>query len=814
MGRQTGIPQRPKVSTIALSELDLDELKPVFDRIIRVLHAYSGLDSDIVLVGADRGLRVGSQETWIRAKAENSFSGTTVLSDQVLWVEDARTDSRFSAHHYVVGERQTRLFAGAPICLADGERIGAVFVIGKESRAYDAALAQVLVDLAALTASECARHRTQQTLAQVKDEIATANTLIAAFVQAAPIAVCMTDKEMKIIQASPKWVQSSAVADVLGVSLYDAFPNNRQWSDYYDRCLAGDTFHKDEVEVHRPDGTTGIIKVEVNPWRDGKGEIGGLLIMSVDMTRTFQALEEARRSEERLKLALDIGEMQVWEMDYVRQELHSVGVPLREATYAEILADIWAGVVPEDIPAAIVAWDAYMAGGPAYRHTYRVVRDDGSTQWLYTAADAIRDAKGRIVRVIGVLRDIDQQRRGQIELLEAKEAAEAANRAKSEFLANMSHEIRTPLNGVMGIAGALGRTDLTGPQGEMVQLIETSAETLEALLTDILDLARIEAGRLEIRSETFDLATSVEACAALFAASARAKGLELSVEIDADAQGAFEGDAPRLRQILANLIGNAVKFTAVGTISVKVAAKRDETSSQITFDVTDSGIGFDEAAGQRLFNRFQQADGSITRQFGGTGLGLAISKSLAQAMGGTLSAISRPGHGSVFTLKLDLERGEGDIDLWDEGAAPQPASLAAMQVLLAEDHPTNRRVVELILDTVGLQLTSVENGAEAVNMAGSRTFDLVLMDMQMPVMDGLTAIKLIRKAEALAGKSPTPIYTLTANAMPEHERASQAAGADGHLTKPVSAERLLALVESVWHERQEHSLEAALTAYR
>ncbi|HKR90527.1 MAG TPA: ATP-binding protein [Phenylobacterium sp.] len=386
------------------------------------------------------------------------------------------------------------------------------------------------------------------------------------------------------------------------------------------------------------------------------------------------------------------------------------------------------------------------------------------------------------------------ERRRTVQLQDARDAASAASLAKSEFLANMSHELRTPLNGVLGISGALARTELSAKQREMVELVSNSAKTLEALLSDILDLARVESGAVEIADEPFDLETSVMACAALFDAAAQAKGLDLNVSIDEAAKGAYSGDAARLRQVLSNLLGNAVKFTSAGHIALEVAALRGETTCELTLRVRDTGIGFDRETADRLFARFEQGDGSITRRFGGSGLGLAISRSLARAMGGDLEAASQPGVGSVFSLHLTLRRCSGPVKAWDGPAAVPEPRAGGLRVLVAEDHPTNRKVVELILEAAGVELTCVEDGAQAVAAFLAGGFDLVLMDMQMPVMDGLTAIREIRAREAERGGRRTPIVVLTANAMPDHVVASTEAGADGHLSKPITPDRLLEVV--------------------
>ena len=474
-----------------------------------------------------------------------------------------------------------------------------------------------------------------------------------------------------------------------------------------------------------------------------------------------------------------------------------VGVSFRDVLMAGIENGLY--------PAALGREQAWIAERMANRRRPQgAMEQEIAGRW-----QRVQDRKTAEGGTVTVCSDITDLKRDAQALAEARDAADAANRAKSQFLANMSHEIRTPLNGVIGVAQALARTDLDEQQREMLDLIHSSSRTLQTLLSDILDLARVESGRLELGDEPFDLTRTAEEAAQLYAAAARDKGLQFFVEVAPEARIWAHGDAVRLKQILTNLVSNAVKFTASGFVSLTV----DAGPQGLRFVVQDTGIGFDAETRDRLFSRFEQADGDITRRFGGSGLGLAISRELAAMMGGGLGCESEPGGGAAFILTLPLRPAEAP-------AAPTPTIVASedsvfaenarrLRILVADDHPTNRRVVELILDQQAVDLVSVEDGAQAVEACRAAAFDLVLMDMQMPVMDGLTATREIRLHEVAMGMPRTPVVMLTANALPEHVAAGIEAGADRHLAKPFSVEALLAMVQDLTTETPQAAVQAA-----
>ena len=402
------------------------------------------------------------------------------------------------------------------------------------------------------------------------------------------------------------------------------------------------------------------------------------------------------------------------------------------------------------------------------------------------------------VRCVVVTQSIEDLKRSErrlkvvnASLKRARDQANAANVAKSAFLATMSHEIRTPLNGVLGMAQAMERDELSARQRERLGVVRQAGETLLVLLNDLLDLSRIEAGRLELEDGVVDVAALMQGAQSTFGPLAAEKGLALELEVEPALKGVWVGDPTRVRQIVHNLISNAVKFTAAGWVRARALRR----AGKLVIEVADTGPGIAAERQGALFQKFVQEDASTTRRYGGSGLGLAICRELTELMGGTIAVASQPGEGARFTVTLPLVRAKAAPQTAPEAAVVAPAG--EVRVLAAEDNPINRLVLKTLLSQVGVELRCVEDGAAAVAAAQEGGWDVILMDVQMPVMDGPSAARAIREREAEQGLSRTPIIALTANAMAHHEAEYLAAGMDVLVPKPVELERLIGAIAAV-----------------
>ena len=404
---------------------------------------------------------------------------------------------------------------------------------------------------------------------------------------------------------------------------------------------------------------------------------------------------------------------------------------------------------------------------------------DGRPQELLIAVGGLLYLMHLVVSVRQSARTTQAMRQANAAADEARHAAEEASAAKSDFLAVISHEIRTPMNAVISAANLLRRTRLDTDQREHVSMLMDAGDLMMGLLNDVLDFSKIEAGQMTFESAETDVEAKLTALRRLWEPKARANGVRLLVMMDDEGPAFIRTDPLRLQQILFNLVSNAVKFTDKGRIEVE-AIWRAETSEMI-FAVRDTGVGIPADRLEHVFSSFQQAEAGTTRRFGGTGLGLTISRRLAEMMGGSLTVMSEVGVGSIFTLTLPVEAVE-DASAAPEAQAVETVSLHGRSILAADDHEVNRRILALLLEPHGCRLTFAVNGAEAVDVAGVERFDAILMDMQMPVMDGLEATRRIR----LGGPNGrTPIIALTANAMDVHKAAWDAAGVHAFLTKPI-----------------------------
>jgi PAS domain S-box-containing protein len=413
---------------------------------------------------------------------------------------------------------------------------------------------------------------------------------------------------------------------------------------------------------------------------------------------------------------------------------------------------------------------------------------EGSLYWVLATIAPMLDENGLPYQYIGIRADITRSKLHEQELRQAKEDAEAASRTKSEFLANMSHEIRTPMNGVLGMLNLALDTPLNGEQKEFLSLAHSSAHALLAILNDILDFSKIEAGRLDVHPEALDPAELLQEMARLNAPRCLEKGLALHLDIAPDLPPRVLADPVRLRQVLVNLISNALKFTPQGSITLE--ARQED--NQVRFAVTDTGIGIPPEKQTAVFEAFTQADGSITKRFGGTGLGLTISNHLVKLMGGSLGLHSTPNQGSSFFFSLPVPQGNN----CPQTVLPMPESPRPrrnLHILLAEDNPINQKLTCALLERAGHQVTVAADGHAALAALAGGNFDLVLMDMQMPGMDGLESTRHMRALAPPAGQ--VPIVALTANAFPEDQARCLAAGMNGFVAKPIRRDSLFAAIE-------------------
>lgn len=568
-----------------------------------------------------------------------------------------------------------------------------------------------------------------------------------------------------------------------------------------------------EVRARRADGAWRWIACHAQPRWSQDGRYLGHVGLMVDIDDRKQAEQALRQSEAKFReLAENIRDV-FWMLDAAGDAVLYVS-PAYEEVWGRSCSELyrnpldWAkSIVPEDRKRALAQFRGQMQG-EALTSEYRILRPDGEVKWIRDRAFPVRGEDGEISRIAGIAEDITEAKMAAAAMLLAKEAAESATRAKSEFLANMSHEIRTPMNGVIGMTGLLLDTALTPEQRSYMEIVRSSGESLLSVVNDILDFSKIEAGKLELEVLDFDLDTVLGIVSQLLQPGAQQKGLDLVYGIDPDVPLRLRGDSGRLRQILLNLAGNAVKFTDRGRVSIQVRLDcAAGSSATLRFCVEDTGIGIAPQRQADIFRPFVQADGSTTRKYGGTGLGLAISRHLAELLGGQIGVASEPGKGSNFWFTAVFEKrptgpavetpalgaAEGNQD--EPGLRETRLRQRAARILVAEDTISSQRVALAILKKLGCRADAVANGKEALALLRSIPYDLVLMDCQMPEMNGYETAARIRNPQTGVLNAAIPIVAMTASAMKGDREECLAAGMSDYLSKPIHPATMAPMLE-------------------
>jgi len=638
----------------------------------------------------------------------------------------------------------------------------------------------------------------------------------------------MTDLAGNLTYANPAALKAWGYdneSEVLNRPMVDFWESPQELIAYMENVRASGS-GVGELPAKREDGSTFDVEVLGSLTRDDRGQPIGMAAMCLDLTARKAAEARLRESEERLTNIIQNAAEGIYTMslDGVITFVSPVWTQLLGHDASEVEGQSFVPFIhPDDLAICQAAIKTVLATGEPQHRTYRIRHKNGSWRWHHTAGSLVKDRQGRPAYFVGVVEDVTERISAEQKLLdyanslkianrtiqEAQKTADAANRAKSEFLANMSHEIRTPMTAILGYVDVLLDGAKEKDTIESAQIIKRNGIYLLDLISDILDLSKIEAGKCTIDVQSCSPSHIATEVISLMKVRADAKGLPLTLEVEGDIPEIITTDPIRLRQILINLIGNAIKFTEVG--SVRVVMRLALTSmhvGKLRFNVIDTGIGMTEEQMGLLFQPFSQVDSSARRRFGGTGLGLAVSKRLAEMLDGDIAVRSRPGQGTTFSLNIST----GNLD---ESAMTQVPSNAlatreplantpqmlTCRILLAEDGPDNQRLIAFLLRKAGAEVELAENGQTAFDLAlaalqAGNPFDVILMDMQMPVMDGYQATQKLRSADYRE-----PIIALTAHAMSGDRQKCIDAGCNDYISKPIDPKKLVGLV-GAWVTRE------------
>ncbi len=792
-------PQMSRKATTATLNLEspFDRLTALACAMFGTPHAMVGvIDGDRTLFRANVGLD--------QSEMPRELTATHLLvamgPGAVIVIENALADERVRNHPMVTGKLGLRFFAGATVVNAACEAVGAIGVMDVRPRARPSdaeienlkVLARMVGEM--IDQAETERRQSEQLrLLKMSEEMA-------------GVGHWRMDVETQRVTWSDQVYRIYGLdRDSFDPNLSDALdfihPDDREVArQMVTRALATGEGFRIRSRLIQTDGEERVVEGHSDTERDSNGRVVSLFGVLQDVTEAERATRRMAESEQRHRLLADRATdiIITYGVDglvtYVSPSIERVSGHLPQDVVGRPVTDL---IHPEDVPVLAESFREFVKAPPEWSQrgvTYRGLVKGGGTLWFEARTSMIRDENGRVVEFQDLVRDVTETKRLEEALIEARDRAEAGARAKSEFLANMSHELRTPLTSVIGFSGLLQQSAaLPETERRYADRIGTASEALLGVINDILDYSKLEAGAVEMEARAFDPGALAHAAAAMVEGQCEVKGLTLTVAVDPDLPAALAGDEGRLRQVMLNFLANAAKFTASGGVTLDTSW----TGERLRVAVTDTGIGIAAEKIDTLFERFSQADNSTTRVYGGTGLGLSISRRLVEMMGGEIGAESRIGEGSTFWFEVPLTPTEATAS--EDEAGGETASPEGLRILMADDAAPNRELVVAILGGMGVALETVEDGAQAVEAARAGGYDLILMDVHMPVMDGLDATRAIRALDGEAGR--VPIIALTANVQPEQVQRCREAGMDDHVGKPIQVAELLRVIAARLEQR-------------
>ncbi len=748
-----------------------------------------------------------------------SFCGHAILEDGPLIVTDARDDVRFHDNPMVTGPMGIRSYVGFPLHTADGYRVGVLCIIDNQPRTYTVDELESLKDLAAVVEDELdavALTDAMRRLESANNEREGERQKFEAFIENTPGLVFIKDEHSRIQFVNRRFEEAFRLTleQLRGKSDFEWLP-----PDVAEQYVASDRRVLDTNIVQEFVEQVPSRNGEVGDWLCLKFPIpqpgGGRLLGGVafDITSHRKAHEALRQTLSLQRAFLDSVDACIVATDsdgrivrvnsscermcgYTSAELAGVETLLVLLDPEELERRV-ANLATALAPAAPTGFEALLhraQEGTMGERSWTYVRKDGTRFPVRLSVIPLQDEEGQLNGYLTVARDITREKETERTMIRAKEAAEQASETKSRFLANMSHEIRTPLNGIIGVNTMLVETPLSADQARLAGIVQESAESLLNIVDDILDFSKVEAGLIELEESAFSLSGLFSMVQRLHSVRASARGLVVETRIAPEIPDRVVGDSMRIRQVINNFVSNATKFSEQGTITISATSESVDKKGRlwVRICVQDCGIGVSHEAQQRIFDAFAQADTSTTRRYGGTGLGLSICRQLVQLMGGEIGVESEIGQGSTFWFTLRLRKAS-DADLAPMAAEPDSSILlTGLRVLVAEDSNVNQLVILHELRRLGCEPVAVSNGREALRAMRTNEYDLVLMDCQMPEMDGYEAAREIRRMPAV--RPELPIIAITANALLGERDRCLAAGMSGYLSKPFSRTQLREVV--------------------